>query len=332
LTGWPAGHVVLPDDPYHPTILLPSPVWHFTEDALRPVAEESKHFRFRIGEGLPGQIWEEGGAIWIPNVAESQNLPRKAVLLKYELHAIFGFPIYAEGRLQAVLEFFSTAKQPPDEQLLRVVQSIGQQLGRVLERQRATEQQKMLLKELNHRVGNILAVIQSMFRRSAQHAGSMKQLEDAFSGRLMNLSAVYKHLSESEWQTASVPDLVRAALEPYSAPDYEDCSLEGPVVTVSASMALSLIMILHELAANASKHGAFAQRNGKVQVCWKEAGLEKKELQLTWQEYGVSTMAHAGGTGYGFTLIDATTKTLGARVERRLLKDGIFVDLVIPLR
>jgi two-component sensor histidine kinase/integral membrane sensor domain MASE1 len=332
LTGWPVGHVVLPDDPHNPKILLPSPVWHFSEAALKPVAEETKQFRFRMGEGLPGRIWHEEEPVWVPDVADSQNLPRKAVLLKYGLHALFGFPVYAEGRLQAVLEFFSTATQPPDEQLLRVVQSIGQQLGRVLERQRANEQQKMLLKELNHRVGNTLAVIQSMFRRSAQHAGSMKQLEDAFSGRLMNLSAVYKHLSESEWQTASVPDLVRAAVEPYCAPDFQDCNLQGPAVTVSASMALSLIMILHELATNASKHGAFARRTGNVRVCWKEVGAEHKELQLTWQEFGVSANAPAESTGYGFTLIDATIKSLGARVERRFLNEGIFVDFAIPFR
>jgi two-component sensor histidine kinase/integral membrane sensor domain MASE1 len=331
LTGWPVGHVVLPDDPYNPKILLPSSVWHFSEDSLVPVAGETKQFRFRMGEGLPGRIWDKGEPLWIPNVAESQNLPRKPVLLKYGLHALFGFPVYAEGRLQAVLEFFSTAKQPPDEQLLLVVQSIGQQLGRVLERQRANEQQNILLRELNHRVGNTLAVIQSMFRRSAQHAGSMKQLEDAFSGRLMNLSAVYKHLSESEWQTASVPSLVRAAVEPYCAPAYKDCSLEGPDVTVSASMALSLIMILHELAANAAKHGAFARKTGNVKVSWKKAGPELQELQLRWQEFGVSANA-PGGTGYGFTLIDATTKSLGARVERRFLNEGIFVDLAIPLR
>jgi two-component sensor histidine kinase/integral membrane sensor domain MASE1 len=332
LTGWPAGHVVLPDDPHDPRTLLPSSVWYFDDDALKPVAEETKKFRFRVGEGLPGQIWQEGGPLWIPNVSESQNLPRKAVLLKYGLHAAFGFPVYAEGRLQSVLEFFSTAKQAPDEQLLHVVQSIGQQLGRVLERQRANEQQKILLKELNHRVGNTLAVIQSMFRRSAQHARSMQELENAFNGRLMNLSAVYKHLSESEWQTASVPDLVRAAVEPYCAPDYKDCDIEGPDVVVSASMALSLIMILHELATNAAKHGAFARRAGNVRVTWNEAETERKELQLTWQEFGVATNIRAAGTGYGFTLIDATTKSLGARVERRFLGEGILVDLAIPLR
>jgi two-component sensor histidine kinase/integral membrane sensor domain MASE1 len=332
LTGWPAGHVVLPDDAHNPTTLLPSSVWYFADNALRPVAEETRQFQFGLGEGLPGRIWEEGGPVWIPNVSEEQNLPRKEVLLKYDLHAGFGFPVYSEGRLQAVLEFFSTATQPPDEQLLHIVQSIGQQLGRVLERQRADEQQKMLLKELNHRVGNTLAVIQSMFRRSAQHARSMQDLEGAFSGRLMNLSTVYKHLSESEWQTASVPDLVRAAVEPYCAPDYKDCDFEGPDLRISASMALSLIMILHELATNAAKHGAFAQRAGNVRVTWNEAGPERKELQLTWQEFGVATNIRAGGTGYGFALIDATTKSLGARVERRLLGEGILVDLAIPLR
>ena len=331
LTGWPVGHVVLPDDPDNPKVLLPSRVWHFSDDALKPVAEETKQFHFRFGEGLPGRIWEDGGPLWVPNIAESQNLPRKAVLLRYGLHAVFGFPVHAEGRLQAVLEFFSTATQPPDEPLLQVVQSIGQQLGRVLERQRANEQQKILLRELSHRVGNTLAVMQSIFRRSVRHAKSMEQLEDAFSARLMNLAAVYKHLSESEWQTANVSDLVRAAVETYCAPDYEDCDLSGCDVTVSASMALSLMMILHELAANAAKHGAFACNTGQLELSWQETGSEKKELRLTWQEFGVSS-THAEGTGYGFTLIDATMKALGARVDRRFLDDGIFVHLAIPLR
>jgi sensor histidine kinase regulating citrate/malate metabolism len=67
-------------------------------------------------------------------------------------------------------------------------------------------------------------------------------------------------------------------------------------------------------------------------VSWKEAGPEHKELQLIWQEFGVSTRPHAEGTGYGFTLIDATTKSLSGRVERRFLNEGIFVDLAIPLR
>jgi two-component sensor histidine kinase len=179
--------VYLPDDQHNPRALLPSSVWHFEDTTLMPVADETSRTTLRLGEGLPGRIWESGEPVWIPDIAQSQNLPRKEVLLKNGLHAAFGFPLFSEDRLQAVLEFFSTAKQPPDEHLLRIVQSIGQQLGRVLERKRATEQQQLLVKELTHRVGNTLAVIQSIFRRSVQRARGMQELEEAFIGRLTSL-------------------------------------------------------------------------------------------------------------------------------------------------
>jgi two-component sensor histidine kinase/integral membrane sensor domain MASE1 len=330
---WPAGHVYLPDDQHNPRALLPSSVWHFEDATLMPVADETSRAALRLGEGLPGRIWESGEPLWIPDIAESQNLPRKEVLLKNGLHAAFGFPLFAEERLQAVLEFFSTARQPPDEHLLRIVQSIGQQLGRVLERKRAAEQQQLLVKELTHRVGNTLAVIQSIFRRSVQHARSMQELEEAFVGRLTNLSAVYRHLSESNWQSAKVADLVRAALEPYCSPRYEDCDLKGSDVSVSASMALSLMMILHELAANSAKHGAFGCEAGRLRVRWHDVGPpESSELQLSWEEFGRSPGAQHDGRGYGFTLIDSTTKALGARVQRSFRDGGISVELTIPLR
>ena len=86
----------------------------------------------------------------LPNISRSANQPRSPILLKprspillkHGLHAAFDFPLYAEGKLQAVLEFFSTTRQPPDKHLLYIVQSIGEQLGRVLERQQGQEQQR----------------------------------------------------------------------------------------------------------------------------------------------------------------------------------------------
>jgi len=67
-------------------------------------------------------------------------------------------------------------------------------------------------------------------------------------------------------------------------------------------------------------------------VSWKEVGSDGNELQLTWQEFGVATKIRAEGAGYGFTQIDATTKSLGAPVHRHFLDGGILVDLAIPLR
>ena len=102
-----------------------------------------------FGEELPGKIWATKKPEWVPNVSEPESpillKARRKTLLKYGLHAAFGFPLYAEGKLQAVLEFFSTTRQPPDKHLLYIVQSIGEQLGRVLERQRGQEQQRQSL-------------------------------------------------------------------------------------------------------------------------------------------------------------------------------------------
>ena len=99
-----------------------------------------------LGEGLPGSVWASKRPEWVPDISEPHHLirlrPRKQTLLKYGLRAAFGFPLYSEGKLQAVLEFFSTTVQAPDKHLLYVVQSIGEQLGRVLERNRGREQQR----------------------------------------------------------------------------------------------------------------------------------------------------------------------------------------------
>lgn len=147
VTGWHAGHVYLPDDTDNPSRLLSSPVWHFERDELAPLASEKAGAVLALGEGLPGRIWATKKPEWLPNISDRPREPirlrsRRRTLLKYGLHAAFGVPLYAEGKLQAILEFFSTARQPPDEHLLRIVESIGEQLGRVLERNRGREQQR----------------------------------------------------------------------------------------------------------------------------------------------------------------------------------------------
>src|SRR6476620_9126026 len=150
LTGWPAGHVYLPDNINDPRRLLPIPVWHFEREELAPLAHETAGGVLLFDDGLPGKIWATRKSEWLSNIPLSANQPSKPILLKprspilmkHGLHAAFNFPLYAEGRIQAVLEFFSTTRQPPDKLLLYIVQSIAEQLGRVLERQRGQQQQR----------------------------------------------------------------------------------------------------------------------------------------------------------------------------------------------
>ncbi len=146
VTGWPIGHVYLPDDVNNPSRLLSSPVWHFEREELAALSHEKAGAELVLGEGLPGSVWASKTPEWVPDISRPHDLirlrPRKQTLLKYGLRAAFGFPLYSQGKLQAVLEFFSTTAQAPDKHLLYVVQSIGEQLGRVLERNRGQEQER----------------------------------------------------------------------------------------------------------------------------------------------------------------------------------------------
>jgi integral membrane sensor domain MASE1/DNA-binding CsgD family transcriptional regulator len=152
VTGWPAGHVYFPDDTNHPRRLLPSPVWHFEREELAPLAHETAGAALAFGEELSDKTWAARRSE-LPNTSHSANQPskplvlkpRSPILLKHGIHAAFDFPLYAEGRLQAVLEFFSTTRQLPDKHLLYIVESIGEQLGRVLERQQGHEQQRQVV-------------------------------------------------------------------------------------------------------------------------------------------------------------------------------------------
>ena len=142
VTGWPAGHVYVPDNINDPRRLLPSPVWHFEREELAPLAHETAGGVLLCDEGLHGKKWATRWLQGLPNIPHSANQrepillkPRSPILLKHGLHAAIDFPLYAEGRLQAVLEFFSTTRQLPDKHLLYIVESIAEQLGRVLERQ-----------------------------------------------------------------------------------------------------------------------------------------------------------------------------------------------------
>ena len=143
VSGWPAAHAYLTDGADSPRRLLSSPVWHFERENLTPLARDLSGAALKMGEELPDKILE-------PNKREGIQQPRtpillkrsKRVLSKHALLAAFAFPVYAEGKLQAVLEFFSETRQSPDEHLVYFVQSMGQQLGRLLERQQGQEQQR----------------------------------------------------------------------------------------------------------------------------------------------------------------------------------------------
>lgn len=140
LTGWSVGHVYLPD-PANECNLIPSSIWHFdNQEKHREFKVATENTTFDRGVGLPGRILESGEPAWIVNIQRDQNFPRSRQCKNLNLKGAFGFPIKIRGEILAILEFFTVEEITPDEQLLEMVDSVGEQISRVLERKRAQDE------------------------------------------------------------------------------------------------------------------------------------------------------------------------------------------------
>ena len=339
VTGWTVGHVYSPDDVIKPTRLLSTGNWYIAEPRLEGLRDAS-HQPLRRGEGLPGRIWAEGAPVWIEDIQADPDLPRRELLARHGLRAAFGVPIVLEDQLQAVLEFFSPIAQRPDDSLMLVAQSLAQQLGRVLERQRALEYQQLLMRELDHRVSNSLTVVASMFRRTAQRAGSVRELKETFEARLHTLSGAHNILARGAWTAAGLRDVFESTVGAFAV--NSDYVLQGPDVRLPARQVVDLTMVLHELATNAAKYGALSVAGGQVAITWHEIGADglgepgepaaPSHVAIAWQESGGPAAHPPRQRGYGLNLIEGLIKQgMGGRVDLDFEPHGLQVRMVLPI-
>src|SRR5262245_28376912 len=114
--------------------------WHPADVCFPGFDVTSHQLEFAPGVGLPGRVWASGEPAWIPDLTRDENFPRAAVAAREGLHACFGFPILHEGAVRGVMEFFSREIREPDPDLLRMLATVGNQIGLFLERKRAEEE------------------------------------------------------------------------------------------------------------------------------------------------------------------------------------------------
>ena len=154
------------------------------------------------------------------------------------------------------------------------------------DRKQTEERQQILTAELSHRVKNLLTVIGVLAERTGDRAVSVEQFLESFRGRIRALNAAQTALIASDWQGASLAALVNAALEPYLV-DAGRIDIDVQDLPVRSEFALTLTLALHELATNASKHGALSSATGRVRLSARiEPAETGEEFVLVWQEEG----------------------------------------------
>ena len=188
-----------------------------------------------------------------------------------------------------------------------------------------------LTRELNHRVKNTLANVLSIMALTRRRASSLDEFADSLDGRIRALSATHDLLTQSEWSTTPIREVVEAEMAPYAQESDTMLDLSGPDVEVAPNDALSLGMAIHELATNAAKYGALSRSGGKVSVAWEK--LNEEFARLDWKETGGPPVAEDRRSGFGTNLIEKiVAHELRNPVDLRFDPAGVTCTLTIPLR
>jgi len=205
----------------------------------------------------------------------------------------------------------------------------------VTERKHTEEQRLLLAREVDHRARNALAVVQSLLRLTPATGEETKRFAAAVVDRVAAVARAHGLLSRERWVGAELRSLVEEELAPYATDAPGRVRLVGPPLRLAANAALSVSMLLHELATNAAKHGAFSAPGGQVEVTWARDPVHG-ELQLDWREIGGPSMAAPppsggrSGGGFGSRLIARTARQLGGSIEFTWEPTGLRCTLRLP--
>jgi CHASE1-domain containing sensor protein/two-component sensor histidine kinase len=173
----------------------------------------------------------------------------------------------------------------------------------IVARKQIEAHQKLLLDELNHRVKNTLAIVQSMAAQTLRSAPDPANFRRTFEARLVALSAAHNLLANANWEGAELFELVTRELAPYDL-DHQRVSIEGAPLWLAPNVAVTLGMAIHELAVNALKHGALSVPAGSVQIEWDVRPTEAGQtLQFVWQERNGPSVSEPTANGFGLRMI-----------------------------
>lgn len=356
-TGWPVGHVFFL--PQGGDALVSLDIWAKEDPAmdLDGFKDETRRLRFGRGAGLPGRVWAAAKADWILDIEADPGFLRKQEALKIGLRSAFAFPVLVRNEVWAVLEFFAPDRRPPDAELVAVLENVGYQLGRVLERRRAEEQlrdanqrlrrlneaRRQLLNMTAHELGNPLTPISihlGLLRASVGDGEGSRSL-DVLERNVARLRALVQDLLETarleagtvhlEIRPVDVAAEARRATEAVAEVALQsgvDLRMSGAREAWAQCDPKRLAQVLDNLLSNALK---FTPRGGRVDVLVAAGPAVVVEVQdsgIGIAEEGLARLfepfqqvhdrkVSKGGTGLGLHIARGLVESMGGTLTAR---------------
>ena len=293
----------------------------------------SRHVLDSFGSAMADEM-RAGRETVVSDVAVDPRTSAAAATGAYEalnVGAYVTLPLIKAGRL---VSYFYVAQDAPrawTEDEVAFIGEIADLTWAAAERARsdaaltqAEETEQLLMREIDHRAKNVLAVVQSLAYLTP--FVDKDQYVAALSGRIGSLARSHSLLSSSRWSGARLDVLLQQELEPYGAEHDSRVTIAGPPVLIQAEAAQSLGLVIHELATNAGKYGALSTAAGALEVGWR---WETDRLILTWRETGGPPTSPPTRQGFGATLIANAGRQVGATIAQDWRAEGLVCEIAL---
>lgn len=264
---------------------------------------------------LPFRVYQDGHEL-----APTELIMQRASRLGRSIHGVEVDMVFADGSAITLHESAS----PLFDEAGRVRGCVAVFVD-ITERKQSERQKSLLIDELNHRVKNTLSIVQSIANQTLRLTPDPETFTAAFTSRLAALARTHALLTQTSWEGSCLDSLLSSALSPFEI-DRNRIVIEGPPVSVRSSIAVTLSLVLHELATNAVKHGALSTDDGRLAVTWSRDG---DAVSLQWQEMGGPPVGAVKRRGFGSRLIAASADQLGGSIDLDYAPTGLSAKLVL---
>ncbi len=234
-----------------------------------------------------------------------------------------------DGRTYGVLGVCTTRHRHFSVQDSSFLAAVGNLVAGAIQRRQLEQRHELMIRELRHRSGNLFSQLLALFSQTAKNSRTMAELMSKYEARVLALANAHRLITEAGWKSTALAELLRAVLGPY----LDRTAFTGPNVDLEPDPTFSLSAALHELAANAIKHGSLSRPQGRLELSWSVARTRRgRTLTFDWIERNGPPARRPRRTGFGSRLIRLVIeRQMNGEVHTSYTREGLSIRMIVPL-
>jgi two-component sensor histidine kinase len=234
-----------------------------------------------------------------------------------------------DGRAYGILGVCTLHKRFFGEHEKSFLASMANVLAGAIQRRQLEQRHELMIRDMRHRSGNLFSQLLALFSQTARNSRSIADLAGKYQARVLALANAQRLITESGWKSTPIMELLYIVLGPY----LDRVSFSGPNVELEPDPIFNLSAALHELAANAAKHGSLSRSKGQLALSWTVSHTRRgMTLTLDWIEKNGPPARRPRRLGFGSRLVGLVIeRQLNGEVHRTFARSGLTVHMVVPL-